>query len=245
MNRKYTLKQFLLGLVINFVIFHFYLFIPGVILCLIGIAVEQCLYIGLALLILDLILSVISQLRIRSTILSDSDNPEFNELMDAYCDPDDPDAFKAKIDEKIRGAQAEPDDHQDILQKLVVYRTLNASIHDGMTLGEMIDAFAEMCKISVGDPDDLLFETGNYDFTGEKLFYFCLVRQFQFLDPDEYVQLRLEVTYTPSAKTALCRTTKWGSLTDGDFFSMVKDSRAFRIAKVLPIIGVKVRVEET
>lgn len=245
MNRKYTLKQFLLGLVLSFVIFHFYLFIPGVILCLVGIAVKQCLYIGLALLTFDLIISVISQLQIRNTILSDSDNPEFNELMDAYCDPDDPDALKDKIDEKIRSAQQAADDHQDILQKLVVYRTLNTSIHEGMTLEEMVDAFAEMCRISVGDPDDLLYETGNYDFTGEKLFHFSLVRQFQFLDEDEYVQLRLDVTYAPSPKTALCRSVKWGSLTDGDFFSMVKASRGFRLAKDLTIVGVSVRVEET
>ena len=245
MNRKYTLKQFLLGLVISFTVFHFYLFIPGIILCLLGIAVKKCLYIGIALLIFDLIISFISQLEIRKTILSDSDNPEFNDLMDAYCNPNDPDAFKEMIDEKIRTAQAEEDDHQDILQKLVVYRTLKASIHDSMTLEEMIDAFAEMCNISVGDPDDLLFETGDYNFTGEKKFHFSLVRQFQFLDDDEYVQLRLDVTYAPSVKTALCYTTKWGSLTSGDFFTMVKTSRSFRLVKDLPIAGVSIYVEET
>ena len=91
----------------------------------------------------------------------------------------------------------------------------------------------------------LLFETGNYNFSGEKMFYFSLARQFQFLDDNEYVQLRLEVTYAPSPKTALCYTTKWGSLTDGDFFAMVKGSRAFRIVRGLPIAEVNVRVEET
>lgn len=245
MNRKYTLKQFVLGIIICFFIFHFYLFIPGLILLLIGTRVEVCLHIGLALLILDLILSIIEQLRIRKSILSDSDNPEFNELMDAYYDPNHAGAFKEKIDEKIRIAAEESDVNQEILQKLVVYRTLNDSIHDGMALEELIDAFSEMCKISVGDPDDLLFETGNYDFTGEKLFYFSLVRQFQFLSEDEYVQLHLDVTYTPNVKTSLCRTTKWGSLTDGDFFTMVKNSRSFRLANELPIVGVSVHVSET
>lgn len=245
MNRKYTHKQFVLGVIINFFIFHFYLFIPGLILLLIGTGVKICLHIGLAFLILDLILSVMEQLRIRNAILSDSDNPEFNELMDAYCDPNDTDAFKEIIEEKIRTETEESQSRQEILQKLVVYRTLNDSIHDGMTLEEMIDAFAEMCKISVGEPDGLLFETGNYDFTGENLFCFSLVRQFQFLSGDEYVQLRLDVTYTPSIKTALCRTTKWGSLIDGNFFGMVKNSRSFRLAKEMPIIGVRVSVEET
>lgn len=245
MNRKYTLKQFIVGLVLNFTVFHFYLFIPGVILCLIGIAFKKCLWIGLAMLLFDLIISLHSQLQIRKTILTDSDNEEFNELMDAYCDPDDPDLLKKKVEEKIHAAAQERDDHQEILQKLVVYRTLNAAIHDGMTLDEMIDAFAEMCKIPVGEPDDLLYETGNYDFTGEKRFYISLVRQFQFLDEDEYVQLRLDISYAPSVKTALCRSVKWGSLVQGNFFEMVKDSRSFRIARELPMIEARVSVEET
>lgn len=245
MNRKYPIKMFIFGVILNFLIRNFFLFVPGVVLCLVGIAVRNCLYIGLAMLIFDLILSVYYQFQIRKEVLSESDNPEFNELMDAFCDPDNPNAFKEKIDEKIRAAAEEPDDHQEILQKLVVYRTLKEAIRDGMTLEEMIDAFARMCEIPVGDPDDLLFETGSYNFTGEKMFHFCLVRQFQFLDEDEYVQLHLRVLYAPSARTALLYRVKWASLTKGDFFDMVKSSRAFKTVKEMPIAGVEIRVEET
>ena len=140
--------------------------------------------------------------------------------------------------ERIENAQAP-------LKSLVVYRILQNSIHDGMTLEEMIDAFARMCETSVGDPDDLLFETGTFNFTGEKLFYFSLVRQFKFLSDDEYVQLRLDVTYSPSIRTALLFKTKWDSQVDGDFFEMVKTSSAFAAVKDATPVHAEVQITET
>ena len=148
----------------------------------------------------------------------------------------------ARFREQEEKEQAES---QALLQKLVVYRTLRASIQDSMTLDAMIDAFAEMCRTSVGDPDDLLFETGTYDFTGENMFYFSLVRQFQFMDEDEYVQLHLDVLYTPSPKTWMLRCAEWDSLTKGDFFEMVRSSRAYQAVKDLPIAKVDVNIFET
>ena len=133
----------------------------------------------------------------------------------------------------------------NILEKLVVYRKLKEAIREGMTLQEMVDAFEKICEIPVGEPDDLLFETGTYDFTGEKLFYVSLVRQFQFLDEEEYVHLRLDITYRPCPKTRFLFGVKWGSLTEGGFFSRVRGSRAYRVAQKLPIHQVSVRVEET
>lgn len=248
MKRKYPFKLFLLMVLLNFTIRHFYFFLPGVILCLVGIGNKLCLALGLALLLVDLIVSVVEQLQIRKASLEESDNEEFNELMDAAFASDDPDAFRKIIEEKMQPVTAdetEESSQQEILQKLVVYRTLNGAIHEGMTLAEMVEAFREMCEISVGDPDDLLFETGTYDFTGEKLFYFSLVRQFQFLSDEEYVQLRLDITYLPCPKTKFLFGTKWASRISGDFFDMVTDSKAYRVAQNLPIHKVDVRVEET
>lgn len=147
-----------------------------------------------------------------------------------------------KFLEEERRSQAES---QAVLQRLVVYRTLRDSIHDGMTLDEMIDAFAEMCKISVGDPDDLLFETGTYNFTGQKLFHFNLVRQFQFMDEDEYVQLHLDVLYTTSLLTAPLHNIEWDSTIEADFFDMIRSSRDYRVVKNMPIAKVNVFIEET
>ena len=232
--------MFLLGVLLNFIVRNFLLFAGGMVLCLLGIWIPTCRYMGIAALILDLILSVIQQIEIRNTVLSESDNPEFNDLMDAFYGTDEKAAYAAMEQEAQEIAE-----RQAILQKLVVYRTLRQSITDGMTLEQMIAAFEDMCRISVGDPDDLLFETGTYDLTGEKQFYFSLVRQFQFLDPDEYVQLRLDVRYAPGSETRFLRRATWDSQTAGSFFDTVRSSREYRAVSELPIAGVDVRVEET
>lgn len=134
---------------------------------------------------------------------------------------------------------------QEELEQLPVFLALRDSIKDGMTLDEMIDAFASMCRLSVGEPDDLLFETGTYNFTGKKLFYFSLVRQFQYKNGDEYIQLHLDICYTPSPATARICDTEWGSLLEGNFFDMVRSSTAYAKVKDQPIAIIEVRIEET
>lgn len=100
MKGKYPVKMFWLFVLTNFLFHFFYLSVPGIILCIVGIWVKFCLYIGLAILVLDLILSIIEQLRIRSAAVSQSENPEFNELMDAFCSPDGLKALGKVLDEK-------------------------------------------------------------------------------------------------------------------------------------------------
>ena len=134
---------------------------------------------------------------------------------------------------------------QEELEQLPVFLALRDSIKDGMTLDKMIDAFVAMCRLSVGDPDDLLFETGTYNFTGKKLFYFSLVRQFQYKSRDEYIQLHLDICYTPSPATARICDTEWGSLLEGDFFDMVRSSTAYEKVKDQHIASIEVRIEET
>lgn len=245
MNRKYSLKFFLIGLFLHFTAVHFYLFLPGIILSIIGIWNEECLAVGLAMLVVDLVMSCIEQLRIRKIALQESDHEEFNQLMDAALDPNSPKTLAQIIKEKPPLNSPQEDDRQALLQKLAVYRALKESIHDGMTLDEMMNAFQKMCAIPVGDPDDLLFETGTYRFTDEKQFVFSLVRQFRFLDQNEYVQLRLEINYAPCFQTALLYYVKWGSVTDGNFFSMVRKSLAYKAVRNMPITFVDVRIEET
>lgn len=255
MNRKYPFKMFLFGLMLNFFIRYALLFLPGLILCIIGIWSEKCLAIGLAMWLVDLVLSVAQQLRIRKTILSESDDPEFNEIMDACFDPDDPKSVTHWVEARM---QNDPDcaaaleeearqrtESQERLKYLVVYRSLRDMVQEGMDLDELIDAFEKMCDHDVGEPDMLLFETGTYDFTGEKMFHFDLVRQFQFLNEDEFVQLHLTVLYEPSPKLALLRKIHWGEPEDGNFFSIVRRSRAYHAVKALPIARVDIDVHET
>ena len=101
MERKYPTKMFLLFVLTNFLLHFFYLSIPGIILCIVGIWAKPCLWIGLAILGLDVILSIIEQLRIRKAAVTPSDNPEFNELMDAFCSPDGLEAVRRIVEAKI------------------------------------------------------------------------------------------------------------------------------------------------
>lgn len=85
----------------NFLFHFFYLSFPSIIFCLIGIWVKPCLWIGLSIGLFDLILSIIEQLRIRNAAVTQSENPEFNELMDAFYGPDGLNAVGKILDEKI------------------------------------------------------------------------------------------------------------------------------------------------
>lgn len=102
MERKYPTKMFWYFVFMSFLFRFFYLSVPGMILCIVGIWVKPCLWIGLIILWLDVILSIIEQLRIRKAVVTPSDNPEFNELMDAFCGPDGLDAVRKITDEKIK-----------------------------------------------------------------------------------------------------------------------------------------------
>lgn len=255
MNRKYPFKMFLMGVLLNFFIRYALLFLPGLVLNIIGIWSRKSLAIGLAFWLVDLVLSVIEQFRIRKEVLSDSDNPEFNEIMDAFYGSDDPDAVTNWVEERTKNgtdfaafqeeAKRQQAESQERLKCLVVYRTLRDTVQDGMTLDELIDAFEKMCVHDVGEPDMLLFQTGVFNFTGEKLFHFDLVRQFDFLGGDELVQLHMTVLYEPSPKLSLLRKIHWGEPEDGSFFSVVRGSMAYRAVKALPIVRVEIDVHET
>ena len=82
-NRKYPISLFIIGFITNILFHFFWLFIPCIILLIVGIFVKPCLYVGLALLLIDILLSLIEQFRIRQTFLKESDNPDFQAFQDA------------------------------------------------------------------------------------------------------------------------------------------------------------------
>lgn len=84
-------------------IFHFiWLLVPALIFLIAGIFVPLCLYIGLGLILLDLLLSIVEQLQIRKTILTDSDNEDFRSFQDAiFKDGNWVQNVKDMVEEKI------------------------------------------------------------------------------------------------------------------------------------------------
>lgn len=69
--------------------------------------------------------------------------------------------------------------------------------------------------------DDLLFQCGIYNFTGEQLFYWDLVRQFSYTKNGEYdrmEQLHIEFVFKPLSKFVDVEKSVWSS----DFDSIEK-----------------------
>ena len=89
-KRNYPFSFFIFGFISN-ILFHFsWLFIPSIILIIIGIFIKECLYLGLALLLINIILSFIEQIRIRHIMLSDSDNEDFQKFQNAVLGDESP-----------------------------------------------------------------------------------------------------------------------------------------------------------
>ncbi|MBQ8302109.1 MAG: hypothetical protein IJX97_00990 [Clostridia bacterium] len=98
-NRKYPIDLFVFGFFQNLFFHFFWLFVPALILLIVGIFVKTCLYIGLIILVIDIIASFVEQLLIRKACLSDSDNPDFKLFQDALSADGD---WKENIDEYVK-----------------------------------------------------------------------------------------------------------------------------------------------
>ena len=112
MDRKYPPKMFWFFVLTNFLFHFFWLSVPGIILCIIGIWATSCLKIGLVILLLDLVLSIVDQLRIQNAVMT-SEHPDVRELMDAFCGPEGLAGFGKVLDEKIKAAQAVESDEEN------------------------------------------------------------------------------------------------------------------------------------
>ncbi|MBP3322019.1 MAG: DMP19 family protein [Clostridia bacterium] len=82
-ERKYPFSLFLIGFITNLLFHFFWLFIPSILLLIVGIWIDWCLYVGLALLGMDIVASFVEQLKIRKAMLSDSDSEQFRQFQDA------------------------------------------------------------------------------------------------------------------------------------------------------------------
>ena len=120
---------------------------------------------------------------------------------------------------------------------------LNDNISANNTVDEIINVFEEMCKTPIED-DLLLLEYGVYNFTGERLFYYDLVRQYP--DGDgEYYQIRVSLTFTPDEENAKLYDTLWSDYTDENFFDYIRKSSGYRYVKNNPIKFVDIRIDQT
>ena len=85
-DNKYPVSLFVIGVLMNLTK-NFFLFLPSIVLLIVGIWVKWCLFVGVALLLLDVIISLIEQIQIRNATIN-SDNPNFKEWQDAILSSD-------------------------------------------------------------------------------------------------------------------------------------------------------------
>lgn len=120
---------------------------------------------------------------------------------------------------------------------------LNNNISDDNTIDEIIDVFEKMCKTPVKE-DLILLEYGVYNFTGEDLFYFDLVRQY----PDgegEYYQLRVSLMFSPDEENLYLNDTLWSDDVDKNFFEYIRESSGYDYAKNHTFKSVDIRIDQT
>ena len=104
-DKKYPVSLFVIGVLMNLTK-NFFLFFPSIILLIAGIWVKWCFFIGIALLMLDVIISLIEQIQIRSATMN-SDNPNFKEWQDAILSSDWMKNVKDLTESKIDGTKDE------------------------------------------------------------------------------------------------------------------------------------------
>lgn len=113
-----------------------------------------------------------------------------------------------------------------------------------------IEAFEEVCRIKiVSESDDLLYETGEYTFTGETMYYFSLTRQFDTPETDdsEFMQLKLDILFAPDERLAAHCVIEWSDDDFADFFAMVRGSEILSLIQESAYRPIKyeVRMERT
>ena len=70
---KYPIKFFVFGFFLDFFMRHFYLFLPAAVFAIIGIFAPWAVVVSTALILLDIVLSLFSQIQIMHTLTHDDD----------------------------------------------------------------------------------------------------------------------------------------------------------------------------
>ena len=112
-----------------------------------------------------------------------------------------------------------------------------------MSVEQIVDAF-EAKNQELKEGESILFEAGTYNFTGENLFYFNLVKQYP-NDDEEYIQEHTDILFAPDAENRDLKECVWNFDIEGDIFSYIKNSKAYAYAKQHSYLKVNTYEDET
>lgn len=122
-------------------------------------------------------------------------------------------------------------------------KALQERITDKMPIKDIVDIFEQESQ-PMNDEDMILFETGTFNFTGEELFYFSLVKQFPGSD-DEYYQVHIDILYEPDSKNKKFHSAIWNDDIDENIFDYIRNSKAFAYAKNNDYVKLEIHMTET
>lgn len=129
-----------------------------------------------------------------------------------------------------------------------ILEVLNNAIAGKNTLEELIAAFESMCKVPIEgtekEQEMILFETGTFDFTGEPLFYFSLVRQYP-NEEEEFCQIHMDIHYKPDEANQRFSASVWDADIEEDIFDYVRKSEVYSVLASKSIYKVDVYMDET
>ena len=115
-------------------------------------------------------------------------------------------------------------DSKNILEMILEQKGFSKDKPD---VEKAVSAFMEFSNYKFEcETDEMLWETGVFNFTGEKLYYFSLVRQFQLEGEDEFWQLHLNLMYDKKPNVLNPYKCLWES--EGEFFEKILKSKAYR-----------------
>lgn len=119
---------------------------------------------------------------------------------------------------------------------------LKNMIRDNMNIDEIIESF-ERWYSPMEEESALLFETGTFDFTGKRQFYFSLVKQFPAED-DEYYQIHTDILYNPDSENKAFSETFWDE-TGEEIFDHIRNSKVFKYAQNHRYAKIEIYIDET
>ena len=122
-------------------------------------------------------------------------------------------------------------------------------VNNTMGLPELVNAFESVSLPHTGDEDyDVLYEYGNFDFTGTEKFYFSLALQWP-SDDEEYIQLHMDAIYPVMKICDDMGDSLWASEFDTyqDFFDAIRNHEIYKhlTQNDIPYQKLEISEEET
>lgn len=143
------------------------------------------------------------------------------------------------------------DENQKLKEKRIkeIFKDLTKSTDKKKSLIELVDCFEAVSKVVAKDAnyefleDMFLLQAEAVTYKDRLMFGFSLTRQIPY--KEEFVQLGMEVIYELNSANKLISHSCWNENVEGDFFSYVRSTDAYKLGCEDPVCDVRLFLNET